>query len=200
MRMKDGPARPGFEILISGHWRGFLRAAAISRATPQCDNTSGRLGVTSTSSTLSPNIRRVWTSCPTAVSAGRTRMPEWSSAMRSSLREHSIPDDSSPRSVAFSMTRPPGSVAPILARGTICPAATLGAPQTIWSVSCPSKTEQTESLSAFGCLETVSTRAVTTFCTGPPQGVMEATSNPRFRRRTDSSSGERSKGTNSLSQ
>ena len=49
----------------------------------------------------------------------------------------SMPTDSTPRSVFFSMTTPPGSCAPGTATGTFCPFATLGAPQTMGSTLAP---------------------------------------------------------------
>ena len=54
-----------------------------------------------------------------------------------------MPQLGAPRSLAFLMTSPPGMVVPTSATGTFCPAATLGAPQTMSSSSpCPASTLQ----------------------------------------------------------
>ncbi len=51
--------------------------------------------------------------------------------MPSSFAEHSIPCDSTPRTLARVITSPAGSRAPTVAQGAFIPATALGAPQTI---------------------------------------------------------------------
>ena len=89
-------------------------------------------------------------------------MPSWSSESSSSRAEHSMPWLSSPRIFAFLIVTPPGSVAPTVASGTIMPARTFGAPHTTRSSPAPPSTRHSDSLSAFGCFCTSSTRATTT--------------------------------------
>jgi hypothetical protein len=72
-----------------------------------------------------------------------------------------MPLDSTPRSFALPSLVPSGMTAPGSATGTVCPAATLGAPQTIVRPPSPASTSQTVSLSASGCFSTESTRPTT---------------------------------------
>ena len=72
---------------------------------------------------------------PTGASAGRIIRPSWSSPSPSSLAEQFMPRLSTPRSFAFLMVIPLGSVAPTSATGTLSPASKFCAPHTIWSGS-----------------------------------------------------------------
>ena len=58
-------------------------------------------------------------------------MPSLFGASPSSSSEQIIPEDFTPRSLASLMTIPLGMTAPGKATGTVWPAATLGAPQTM---------------------------------------------------------------------
>ena len=56
-----------------------------------------------------------------------------------------MPKDGTPRNLAFLIFMPSGMVVPTRATGTFCPAATLGAPQTMVRISAwPASTVQTE--------------------------------------------------------
>ena len=71
-------------------------------------------------------------------------IPSASSPSSSSASERIIPSESTPRSFAAPEPRaPPGITAPGSATGTVWPAATLGAPQTIVRVPSPVSTSQT---------------------------------------------------------
>ena len=72
-----------------------------------------------------------------------------------------MPSLSAPRIFARVISMPPGMTVPSVASGTIMPAATLGAPQTMRSSAPPASTRQSLSLSAFGCFSAASTRATT---------------------------------------
>ena len=58
---------------------------------------------------------------PGATARSRMRRPLASSESPSSRAEQSIPNDSTPRSLAFSIFVPPGSVVPTVASGTTSP-------------------------------------------------------------------------------
>ncbi len=88
-------------------------------------------------------------------------MPAASSPISSSASERIIPLDSTPRSFALPSLVPSGITAPGSATGTVWPAATFGAPQTIVRVPSPASTSQTLSLSASGCFSTDSTLPTT---------------------------------------
>src|SRR5579862_2852264 len=72
---------------------------------------------------------------------------------------------------------------------TFCPAATFGAPQTIWSSSVPVLTLHTESLSALGCFATSSTSPITNLSYFSPNRSMLSTSRPTIVSFPASSSG-----------
>ncbi len=91
-------------------------------------------------------------------------MPAESSPISSSVAERIIPSDSTPRSFALPSFCPPGIVAPGSATGTVWPAATLGAPQTIVRSPSPVSTVQTRSRSASGCGSAAVTLPTTKFC------------------------------------
>ncbi len=105
--------------------------APTSRAMPTIDRQSGRLGVISRSSTVSPEPITSATGVPTGVSSGRIQMPEWSEPRPSSRWEQHMPQLTTPRSFDFLILKSPGSTAPTQATGTLMPAAMFGAPQTI---------------------------------------------------------------------
>src|SRR6185312_13477307 len=133
---------------------------------------------------------------PTGASTGSSSRPEASASMPSSFAEHSMPDDSTPRSFAALIATPPGrspsapeamdgregppgSVAPTIASGTLMPTRALGAPQTICSGSpCPTSTLHTCSRSASGCFSAATISATTTPARSSPSGVSSSTSSP----------------------
>ena len=116
-------------------------------------------------------------------------IPADSSATSSSAAERIIPCDSTPRSFALPSFAPPGIVAPGSATGTVWPASTLGAPQTIVRGSpSPVSTVQTLSRSASGCFSRVSTRPTTKpSALGGPTLTTRSTSVPVIARRSASS-------------
>ena len=58
---------------------------------------------------------------PGVTARSRMRSPLASAASPSSFAEQSIPDDSTPRSFAFSIFVPPGRTVPTVASGTTSP-------------------------------------------------------------------------------
>ena len=111
-----------------------------------------------------------------------------------------MPSEGSPRSFVSRMTtgtRRSGffrsgkeSVAPGVATGTYCPAATFGAPHTMRAVSGPPRfTSQQASRSAFGWGRTRSTRPTTTPSSDDPISRTSSTSRPPMVRISASSSG-----------
>ena len=106
---------------------------------------------------------------PTGASLGKINKPSTPSSQSISLPPHSIPLDSTPRSLPFLMAKglsspsAGGSFAPTKATGTLTPTATLGAPQTICKFSLvPTFTVVTFNLSASGCCSHVKTSPTTT--------------------------------------
>ncbi|MNT65978.1 hypothetical protein D3C72_2040080 [compost metagenome] len=69
-------------------------------------------------------------SSPTGASAASSSRPSFSSLICSSAAEHSMPLDSTPRSLAFLILKSPGNSAPIMAKGIFRPGRTFGAPHT----------------------------------------------------------------------
>ena len=96
-------------------------AAATSRAIPRCESASGRFGVTFTSRSTSSSPSAFAMGVPGATARSRMRRPLASVASPSSFAEQSIPDDSTPRSFAFSIFVPPGRTVPTVASGTTSP-------------------------------------------------------------------------------
>ena len=118
-------------------------------------------------------------SVPTGASAGSGSRPAWSSDSPNSRAEHSMPEDSTPRSLARLMRKSPGSTAPTSAHGTFMPAAALGAPQTICKASpWPASTRHTLSLSASGCLSADRISATTIPENDGATGSSSSTSRP----------------------
>ena len=164
---------------ISTALSGCPVSAATSRAMPVRLRQSARFGVSLTVNSVSSNASVARRSEPGVSSDASSSRPPWSSDRPSSRAEHSMPKDSTPRSLAALIVRP-GSCAPTLASGTFMPAAAFGAPQTICSGSPPSpaSTRQTLSLSAPGCLSALRMRATTTPEKSAAAGVASSTSRP----------------------
>ena len=104
--------------------------AATSRATPTWLSQSGRLGVTSTSSTVSWNPYRSSAGVPFGRLVSSSTIPEPSSPSSSSVAEQIMPQLSTPRIFDFLMRKSPGSTAPTRASKTVSPVRTFGAPHT----------------------------------------------------------------------
>ena len=126
-------------------------SAATSRAMPRMLMQSPRFGVRLTSRIVSSRPSASISLAPVVVSAGNSSSPTASSDSASSRAEQSMPNDSTPRSLACLISMPPGSFAPTVASGAFMPARALGAPQTICTVSDPVFTWHTLSVSALGC-------------------------------------------------
>src|SRR6476469_9983712 len=131
---------------------------------------------------------------PTGASEGSSIRPLLSSEILSSLAEHIMPCDSTPRSSPTLITNglpsaPGGSTAPAIAQMAFMPARTLGAPHTILSrVPVPASTLHTLRRSAFGWRVTSSTSATTTFENGGATASTSSTSRPDMVSRWASSS------------
>ncbi len=80
----------------AGSRQGTPKAVAVSRAMPRIDRAYPRSGVISSSMTSSRSPSSSTTSAPRWVSAGRIRMPLWSSPMPSSRAEQIMPSDTWP--------------------------------------------------------------------------------------------------------
>src|SRR5690606_30398065 len=128
--------------------------------------------------TTSSRPRYSRTSMPTGASAANSSRPLWSSLVFSSAAEHSMPKDSTPRSLAFLILKSSPSSAPTMAKGTLMPGRALGAPHTTWKVSLPLLTWQTRSLSASGCCSALRISPTTTPWKAPATGVTLSTSRP----------------------
>ncbi len=106
-------------------------AAATSKAMPRTLKQSARLGVSLISMLASGSARYSLRRAPTGALAGSSNRPDASASTPSSFAEQSMPNDSTPRSVAALIAMPPGSVAPTVATGAASPTRAFGAPQTI---------------------------------------------------------------------
>src|SRR6185312_14525102 len=116
---------------------------------------------------------------PTGASSGSSSRPEASASMPNSFAEQSMPNDSTPRSLAALIETSPGNCAPTVASGTLMPTRAFGAPQTICSGSpCPASTLHTCSRSACGCFSAATISATTTPARPSPSGVSSSTSSP----------------------
>ncbi len=128
-------------------------------------------------------------SAPTGASAASASSPPWSSDSPSSRAEHSMPKDSTPRTLA-ALILTPGSSAPTSAQGTFMPAATLGAPQTmakrfaVAGIDCA----QVELVGIRMLVRPSSTSATTTPENGGATGSSASTSSPAMVSRCASSS------------
>ena len=127
---------PGFTC---GSWsrKGTPKVAAASRARPRTARQSGRLGVISKSTHTSSIPSAFTASVPTGHSSSSTRMPSSTAFGKSCVvrpssdRLHSMPPDSTPRSLPLRISLPPGSFATCSAAGTRSPTFRLFAPVTI---------------------------------------------------------------------
>ena len=166
--------------------------ACTSRATPYIPKQSTLLEVGSSSITGSETGITSPSGVPGEIpSTSRTTIPAASSPISSSASERIIPSDSTPRSFALPSLVPSGITAPGSATGTVCPAATFGAPQTIVLPPSPASTSQTLSRSASGCCSTESTLPTTNpSASGAPACVMRSTSIECIARSSASSSTE----------
>ena len=161
--------------------------AATSRAMPSSERQSARLGVSFSVISVSSRASASRTLAPTRASAGSESSPEASSAIPSSLAEHSIPCDSTPRITVVLIAGPPGSSAPTSAQGAFMPATALGAPQTIVRrAPVPASTVHTRRRSALGCGSTFSIFATTTPEKGGAAGTASSTSRPAIVNRSHS--------------
>ncbi len=139
---------------------------------------SARFGVSLISMLASGRPRystRVW---PTGASSGSSSRPEASLSRPSSLAEHSMPLDSTPRSLAGLIFSSP-ICAPTIASGATRPGRAFGAPHTICSSSpCPASTLHTCRRSASGWRTASTMRATTTWSRPSPSAVTSSTSRP----------------------
>ena len=112
-----------------------------------------------------PKYSRI--SSPIGASSGNSSKPSTTSGRSISEAPHSMPCDSTPRSLLFLILKPLpsslGKLAPMVATGARIPTRTFGAPQTICSgASVLILTCVTRSLSASGCGSTLITSPTTT--------------------------------------
>ena len=185
--------RFAFDVAATGAAAGGVSLevviAATSRATPRIDRQSARFGVSLSVRMTSSRSSASRRSRPTAKSGSSVISPDASSESPSSLPEHNMPCDLTPRIAALRITTPPGSTAPILAHGTSIPIAAFGAPHTMPSGrSSPTSTLQRVKRSAFGCLSTARIRATTTLLNGGAALSRCSTSKPAMVKRSASSS------------
>ena len=166
--MSSAHGAPCSETSHGGSDKGFPVSARTSRAMPTTLRQSGRLGVTSKSSTMSSKPAAIAKGVPGSKASSKTMMPSWLSPSPSSSSAQIIPSDSMPRIFALLIVKSPGSVQPGSATATFCPDATLGAPQTIVLTSPPTSTLHTERRSAFGCPSHSRTEPTTTPRGSPP--------------------------------
>ena len=150
------------------------KPALKSRATPMCDMASARLGVNPISNTSSVSISNTLAAgVPGTNAASRIIIPSWLSPNPSSSSAQIIPWLSCPRIFPFLISNAfpslSNNLVPIVATGTFCPTATLGAPHTICTGALPSpkSTVVIFNLSASGCFSQVSTWPTTTPCNPP---------------------------------
>ena len=139
-----------------------------------CDIASARLGVNPISKTSSVSISNTLAAgVPACNAASRIMMPSWLSPNPNSSSAQIIPWLSWPRIFPFLISNAfpslSNNLVPMVATGTFCPAATLGAPHTIWTGALPSpkSTVVIFNLSASGCFSHVSTWPITTPCNPP---------------------------------
>jgi len=135
-----------------GYFSVFPLIAASSLATPMMLVQCPRFGVRDMSRTVSERYSA--RSVPSGMSLGSSMMPSPSSDSCNSLPEHSIPQDSTPRSLDFFILKVVPSAswieAPVLAKATFSPLRQLVAPHTTCVDSVPSETVGMQSLSALG--------------------------------------------------
>src|SRR4051812_12923455 len=149
---------------------------------------SGRFGVISSSRT-SVEIGSTSTSgVPGTSSSASTMIRLWSVPMATSSSARIMPSEATPRSFARLSRVPSGITAPGWATATVCPSATLGAPQTICAVSpSPTATMQTVRRSASGWRSAESTRPTMKYSSAvTPWAWMRSTAVPVMSRRSAS--------------
>jgi hypothetical protein len=167
---------------------------------PRTDRQSPRLGVSLRVIRWSSSPIQSRSSSPTGASDGNSMMPAASWASPSSLAEHSMPKDSTPRTLACLISNS-GSLAPTRAQAVLRPARALGAPQTMVSgPPSPVLTWQTWRRSALGCFSALRISATTTREKAGAAGSRASTSRPAMVSRWPSRSLERSGLTRLLSQ
>ncbi|CVI09054.1 hypothetical protein AMPH_13106 [Acinetobacter baumannii] len=165
--------------LISGSFICSWLITATSRAIPRILKQSPRFGVILISMTLSSSFKYSRMFTPTGASLGNSSKPSILSSRSISEAPHSMPCDSTPRSLPFLILKSPGNIAPIVATGAFIPARTLGAPHTICKGSPePIFTVVTRRRSASGCCSTVRTSPTTTPVNGLATGASSSTSRP----------------------
>ena len=172
----------------AGAFSGEPVSAETSRATPNTLRPWARLGVSLRVKTVSSSRSKSRTDMPKRASSASSSRPPCSSAIFSSLAEHSMPRLSTPRSSPTPILKglpsdllssAGGSSAPTVASGTRMPTRALGAPQTICSSSGPpASTWHTRRRSACGCGSTATMRATTTPVKGGATGRRSSTSMP----------------------
>ena len=164
---------------ISGAITGNWLITPISRAIPRILKQSPRFGVMLISITLSSRFKYSRTFTPTGASFGNSKRPSILSSRSISEAPHSMPCDSTPRSLPFLILKSPGKTAPIVATGAFIPVRTFGAPHTICKGSPePMFTVVTRKRSASGCCSTVRTSPTTTPVNGLAAGANSSTSRP----------------------
>ena len=176
-------------------------AARKSRATPMCPIASVRLGVKPISNTKSlSTLKTELHGVPGIKAASRTKIPSCSLPSPNSSSAQIIPKLTSPRILPFlifNSSSPGYNRVPTVATGTFCPAATLGAPQTICTASsAPMSTVVIRSLSALGCWTQVSTSPTTTPLS--PPGMVSTSSKPSTSRPVSVNNSETSSGLRSI--
>ena len=156
--------------------------AATSRAMPKMLKQSARFGVSFSVSKLSFKLKYSRISCPIGASAGSSSKPSASVAKPSSLLEHNMPNESTPRTLAC-LIEMPGSSAPTCAHGTLMPTRALAAPQTICNVcpipfTWPICTLHNCNRSASGCFSAETISPITTWLNIALAGCSSSTSSP----------------------
>src|SRR3989338_1159721 len=146
---------------------------------PAMPEQSLRFGVSLSVNRLSSSSRYSRSVLPTGASLDSNHRPWLSVASPSSFSEHSMPNDSTLRTLACLMAKSPGSTAPMRAHGTFKPTATFAAPHTMVSgCASPTFTWHTFKRSALGCLTTSSTSATTTLSNAGATASSASTSSP----------------------
>ena len=195
MAMSSAVAAPLSTRCTSGRRKALPVRACTSRAMPKRLRQSERLGVTSKSIITSSSPVALAKAVPVVRSSLRTIIPSWLSLSPSSSSAQIIPRDSTPRILAFLICMPLGSVQPGSATATVCPAATLGAPQTMVLTSVPTSTSQTVRRSAFSWGWQELTRPITIPSKRLPRAFTPSNSKPAMVNRSTNSGHSQSKST-----
>ena len=145
---------------------------------PRTLKQSARFGVKPSSIIASSSFRYLRISSPNGASAGNSIKPSDFSASPSSCSAHNMPNDSTPRSLAFLILKSPGNTAPSVASGILMPGRAFAAPHTICTSSTPLLTRQTCSFSASGWGSAATISATTTPEKLPATGSIASTSRP----------------------